>query len=80
VLGVDDLPERIRTTSPASVALVDDDPSALCTLRALENRYVARVMTLLDGNKTAAARVLGIDRTTLYRKLEEIERETKGKS
>ena len=30
-----------------------------------------RVMEIVHGNKTEAAKTLGVDRTTLYRKLEE---------
>jgi len=41
------------------------------TLDALERRYIARVLERFDGNKSKAARVLGIDRTTLWRKLQE---------
>jgi transcriptional regulator of acetoin/glycerol metabolism len=39
------------------------------TLAELEKLYVLRVLKALDGNKMAAARKLGIDRRTLYRKL-----------
>ena len=45
------------------------DPSELVTLEALEASYVRKVFAAVDGNKRLAARVLGIDRTTLYRKL-----------
>jgi DNA-binding NtrC family response regulator len=38
-------------------------------LEALERTYVRRVMEAHSGNKTAAARALGIHRRTLYRKL-----------
>lgn len=39
------------------------------SLAELQKHYVLRVLNNLDGNKTAAARVLGIDRRTLYRLL-----------
>ena len=39
------------------------------TLAELEKLYVLRVLKGVDGNKMAAARKLGIDRRTLYRKL-----------
>ena len=42
----------------------------LVTLEEMEKRYVLRVLEALRGNKTAAARTLGIERKTLYRKLE----------
>lgn len=35
----------------------------------VERRYVRHVLTAVHGNKTLAARMLGFDRTTLYRKL-----------
>ena len=42
----------------------------LVTLEEMEKRYVLRVLEALRGNKTAAAKTLGIERKTLYRKLE----------
>ena len=36
----------------------------------MERRYVERVLAFVDQNKTGAARILGIDRKSLYRKLE----------
>jgi DNA-binding NtrC family response regulator len=41
------------------------------TLRDLEREYILRVIESTYGNKAEAARILGVDRTTLYRKLEE---------
>jgi len=38
-------------------------------LAAVESAYVQHVLDLMHGNKARAARVLGIDRKTLYRKL-----------
>jgi len=38
------------------------------SLRALEERHIQRVLRLAKGNKSRAARMLGIDRRTLYRK------------
>jgi DNA-binding protein Fis len=40
------------------------------TLATLERRYVHQVLEVVEGNKTAAAKVLGVDRRTLYRMLE----------
>jgi len=36
----------------------------------VEHRYVLRVLESVQGNKALAARILGFDRKTLYRKLE----------
>ena len=41
------------------------------TLRDLEREYILRVIESTHGNKAVAARILGVDRTTLYRELEE---------
>ena len=37
----------------------------------MERRYVRRVLDACGGNKTQAAKVLGMDRRSLYRRLEE---------
>ena len=41
------------------------------TLAELEREYINRVLQAEGGNKTRAAQRLGLDRKTLYRKLEE---------
>ncbi|HEX8795989.1 MAG TPA: sigma-54 dependent transcriptional regulator [Polyangiaceae bacterium] len=71
-IGVDDLPEGIRTYSapPAEEptgAMLDQE---LVPVSVLEQRYIAQVLRAVGGNKTLAAKVLGFDRRTLYRKLE----------
>jgi len=40
------------------------------SLAEVEQRYVERVIQAVGGNKRQAAQILGLDRTTLYRKLE----------
>jgi len=42
----------------------------LMTLDELERRYFIRVIKVTGGNKSEAARILGIDRRTLYRMAE----------
>jgi DNA-binding NtrC family response regulator len=69
-ITVDDLPERVRSYKRAQVVVTSDDPTELLSMDEVERRYVAQVMEAVGGNKTLAARVLGYDRTTLYRKLE----------
>jgi two-component system response regulator HydG len=41
------------------------------TLEQLEKEYIKRVLIETGGNKSKAAERLGLDRKTLYRKLEE---------
>jgi len=66
---VEDLPERIRDYRRAHVLVAGDDPSELVPMQEVERRYIARVLEAVGGNKTLAARILGFDRKTLYRKL-----------
>jgi DNA-binding phage protein len=42
----------------------------IITLDEHERRYIARVLVLLQDNRSRTAEALGIDRRTLYRKLE----------
>ncbi len=65
----EDLPERIREYGRRDVLIAAEDPSELVPLEVVEQRYVARVMEAVGGNKTLAAKILGLDRKTLYRKL-----------
>jgi two-component system response regulator HydG len=69
-LTVDDLPEKIRKYQRSHVVVASEDPGELVPLEEVERRYILRVMEAVGGNKTVAAQVLGLDRTTLYRKLE----------
>jgi two-component system response regulator HydG len=67
-----DLPPRIANFVPSHVLVAGDDPSELVTLEEMEHRYIEKVMGAVGGNKTLAARTLGIDRVTLHRKLERL--------
>ncbi len=67
---VDDLPEKIRDYRFSHVVVAGNDPAELVPLEEVERRYILRVLEAVAGNKTAAARVLGLERKTLYRKLE----------
>ena len=68
---VDDLPERIRAYKVSHVLVASQDPEELVNLAEVEKRYIARVLGAVGGNKSTAARILGIDRTTLYKKLQQ---------
>jgi len=45
------------------------DRSELAPLEEIERRYILHVLQSVAGNRTLAARTLGLDRKTLYRKL-----------
>jgi DNA-binding NtrC family response regulator len=72
---VEDLPERIRKYESSHVVVASSDPEELMSLDEVEKRYVYRVLAATGGNKTQAAQILGLDRRTLYRKLERYESE-----
>ncbi|MGH7503987.1 MAG: sigma-54-dependent transcriptional regulator [Longimicrobiales bacterium] len=63
----DGLPGRIR--SPDAPPLVSDKAPANPTLELIERAYILWVLEAEGGNKAKAAEVLGIDPSTLYRKL-----------
>jgi two-component system response regulator HydG len=69
-ITVDDLPENVRDCTGANLVDALGDAPELCPLEEIERRYVVRVLTAVGGNKSVAARILGMDRKTLYRKLE----------
>jgi two-component system response regulator HydG len=69
-ITVDDLPEKVRTYRSPRIDFADDNPELLPTLDEVERRYIERVLKLAGGNKAQAARILGLDRRTLYRRLE----------
>ena len=69
-ITLDDLPERIVSHKSTDLVVSSDDVSTMLTLAELEKRYVERVLTAVGGNKAQAAKVLGLDRRTLYRKLD----------
>jgi two-component system response regulator HydG len=71
-IAVDDLPEKIRDYSRSHILVASDDPSELVAMEEVERRYIRRVMEAVQGNKTAAARILGYDRKRLYRKIEKL--------
>ncbi len=66
-VGPAHLPERVREAPPAQ--LVADGLPPNPSMEVIERAYIAWVLHAEGGNKTRAAEVLGIDPSTLYRKL-----------
>ena len=66
-IGPDLLPERVteRKSEPLVAARAPSNP----TLEAIERAYILWVLQSEGGNKSRAAEALGIDPSTLYRKL-----------
>jgi DNA-binding NtrC family response regulator len=73
-ITVDDLPEKMSRYEHAAMVIAGDNPDEMPTLEEVERRYVRRMLRNVGGNKTHAARVLGLDRRTLYRRLERFEK------
>lgn len=69
LIGPDDLPHTMQERKSQ-----DRLATAVAqgfTLDQLEREYIERILEIEGGNKTRAAQRLGLDRKTLYRKLEE---------
>ncbi len=66
---VADLPKQLLQGRRAEV-VIGSDESELVSLEEMERRYVLHVLGSVGGSRTAAAKILGLDRTTLWRRLE----------
>src|SRR6202158_855608 len=71
ILHVGDLPSNLQYTTTEKLPEGDE----LVPLEALERRAIFRALRETAGDKLAAARLLGIGKTTLYRKLKQYESE-----
>ena len=72
-LGVDDLPfygDEEGSAADPSQALLCAAGGQRLSLRELEDRYIDQILERTGGNKVQAAKILGIDRKTLYRRAE----------
>jgi two-component system response regulator HydG len=69
LIAEDDLPQHVRERRPAD--FLGAAVARRMTLAELEREFIERVLEDEAGNKTRAAQRLGLDRKTLYRKLDE---------
>jgi len=67
VIEVPDLPTLMRFSALRERGLTR-------TLADVEAEYISNVLSSVDGNKTLAAQILGINRKTLREKLRRIEK------
>jgi DNA-binding NtrC family response regulator len=63
-----DFPEKLRENTAVPVAY--DERAATPTLETIEKAYIAWVLQQTGGQKAKAATILGIDSSTLYRKID----------
>jgi len=71
LIQLEDLPSEIFSPSTVEAVLEEIAPEGeLPTLDEIESRYLLQVLKAVNGNKSRAAQVLGVDRKTLYRMIE----------
>ncbi|MCK5826154.1 MAG: sigma-54-dependent Fis family transcriptional regulator [Desulfuromusa sp.] len=71
-LIVEDFPNQIR--QPENEAVLPTglvETGHILPLEEIERRYIRQILNQLNDNRTLAARLLGVDRKTLYRKLKD---------
>ncbi|MDQ3180577.1 MAG: sigma-54 dependent transcriptional regulator [Acidobacteriota bacterium] len=67
-IDLENLPPKIKLNARSNFAM--RDPEGLRpTLEEMERRYILEILKSVGDDKTAAAEILGIDLSTLYRKL-----------
>ena len=71
VLGVESLPQPLIAATALSVAPShQSDGAGIATLADAERQTIQRALALAEGNIVAAARMLNLHRSSLYRKME----------
>jgi two-component system response regulator AtoC len=68
-ISPDDLPSKLYMHSRSKLVPAITAPSELPTMAEMDQRYMRRVLAVVGGNKSQAARVLGLNRRSLYRRL-----------
>ncbi len=76
LIADDDLPPQVREKRPAD--FLGTAVARRMTLADLEREFIEAVLADEAGNKTRAAQRLGLDRKTLYRKLDEYAKDREG--
>jgi transcriptional regulator with PAS, ATPase and Fis domain len=66
VLEISHLPDDVRRMA---LKVFRRDPGRMASLEDQENSYIQWVLAEVDGNRSRAAAILGIDRVSLWRKL-----------
>jgi DNA-binding NtrC family response regulator len=75
VMGPSVLPDRVRDAVLVRATVVEAGSRPM-PLADLERAYILEILRFTGGNKSRAAEILGLDRKTLYRKLQEYAADT----
>jgi DNA-binding NtrC family response regulator len=68
-LDLDSLPPRVRDAASSNPATMRDPDGLRPTLAEIERRHIFETLASVNQDKARAANILGIDLSTLYRKL-----------
>ncbi|QEG22667.1 sigma-54-dependent transcriptional regulator [Mariniblastus fucicola] len=71
LITIDDLPEELDKGSDSSLVRSTNGSMAAGSLMALQCQHIKDVLEQENGNKSAAARVLGVERRKLYRMMKQ---------
>ncbi len=77
-LTVADLPDKIRAYRAEHSLNGGEGKQEILTLEELDRRHILGALALLGGNKARTAEVLGVDRRTLYRRLDKYQGKSQG--
>jgi len=69
VIRAGDLPEKMRFKRPLLPSGGEIKPADSMSLDDVERQHIIRIMEKTNHNQTEAAKILGISRSTLWRKL-----------
>jgi two-component system response regulator HydG len=70
-IQAEDLPEELFASPTLAKTIAVTDPRTLPTLAEVERAHIERVLQACNGSQSHAARILGIGRNTLWRKLQQ---------
>ncbi len=77
-IDITDLPPHLQKAHPAASTMAEDWRPV--PLEEVKRQHIVRVLQFCHGNRVRAAQILGIGRTSLYRYLKKLERETNRRS
>ena len=71
MIALEDLPEKVKENLKVDSQHVINNHNKNLTLEEVEKKHILLVLKSVENNLAKAARILGINRSTLYRKLDQ---------